>query len=205
MSSSQHVLCSCCPVSSHSHLRASLSGLCIHCSDPGSVHTKHIRRGAKQVSYTYQTKECWFLAGHQSSCILRCIHFYCIEFLLSGLHFPSCISKVFFCFCSWEEILRNNAIIVNHLTCKWYCTEVFLLLLCTVQLFVWIDSTVDPCKWHCNLQPALMGKVMKRGLQNVIRLLSDACIIITGWSKLTDSQPDRENTAGNKYQTVYKY
>lgn len=52
---------------------------------------------------------------------------------------------------------------------------------------------------------AALGKVMKRGQQNVIEPFSVTCIITAGLSKLKDLQLDRESAAGNKYQTVYKY
>ena len=41
--------------------------------------------------------------------------------------------------------------------------------------------------------------------RNLIGLSFVTFIIIAGLSKLTDLQRGCENTAGNKYQTVYKY
>lgn len=85
------------------------------------------------------------------------------------------------------------------------------LLGCQVQsecaVYMCVHSIVDPCKWHCNLQPMIMGNSMKREQQNLIRLdfVIVTFIIIARLSKLTDLQRDRENTAGKKYQTVYKF
>lgn len=53
----------------------------------------------------------------------------------------------------------------------------------------------------------IMGNSMKREQQNLIRLdfVIVTFIIIARLSKLTDLQRGRENTAGKKYQTVYKF
>lgn len=78
------------------------------------------------------------------------------------------------------------------------------LLGCQVQsecaVYMCVHSIVDPCKWHCNLQPMIMGNSMKREQQNLIRLdfVIVTFIIIARLSKLTDLQRDRENTAGKK-------